>query len=506
MRAFAILWIAISAVHAGVLSRDWEDGKLTLRLYDGVAEIEWISGTSFRFSRGVTALPELPIIKHDPVALEFEDTRSTLKMRSRYMTLEVDKATATLRVNVSNETISTLSVDSLADDLTLHIGPLTNAFGLAGPGDSQRFFFTSSYGVFVRTPRQCAFDLNNGVVQARNSMELIFYYGSTPKEIFSLHQRVTGRTEITAQSLHLPSAATLSVAVAPLPDTPLDSWDALSDLVQTLNRWSLSAVLYPTLDLSTLKAARGEITKRAADLAAMVPLIYGDAGLISNDTREAWTPYLVTYLREAYDQGYPLIRPLPFEFSRTKLDPQPTVFMLGDEVLLAPVVAPGVRRSLHLPRGLWTDLRTNVEYMGNRAIEVDAPTGQVPAFARNGAILPLARNQAMELHYFPSLGGEFFLWEPSRSANSQFHAAPAGDFTRVEIESQVERTYEWVIHHTKRPSKVEEGAASYQPVRQRSSLKPGAWWHDRARHDLHIVVHANAGDDKIVNISFSYVR
>jgi hypothetical protein len=269
--------------------------------------------------------------------------------------------------------------------------------------------------------------------------------------------------------------------------------------VRTLDQWSLSAVLYPALDLSTLSSARGDVAKRAADLAAMVPLLYGDASAINRATRQKWEPYLVTYLREAYDRGYPLIRPLPVQFSRDKnLDPQPDVFMLGDEVLLAPMVGPGSHRKLQLPRGVWTDLRTNVEYKGNQPIDIEAPAGQVPTLARNGAVLPLAAKNAMELHYFPSLGGEFFLWESDKRDNSQFHAAPAGDFTRVEIETKTSRIYEWVIHHAKRPSSVE----GYQPVRQRSALKPGSWWHDNARKDLHIMVHAEAGTDNIVNISF----
>jgi len=36
-------------------------------------------------------LPVLPKIKHEAVALEFEDTRGALKLRGRYMTVEVDK-------------------------------------------------------------------------------------------------------------------------------------------------------------------------------------------------------------------------------------------------------------------------------------------------------------------------------------------------------------------------------------------------------------------------------
>jgi hypothetical protein len=492
MRA-AILLIAFSAAYAGVLSRDWENGKLTLRLDDGVAEIEWISSTAFRYSRGIDSLPVIPKIHHDPVVLEFEDTRGALIVRGRYLTIEIDKPTAKLRVSANNETIANLIIEAS----TLHIAPLGKIFGLAGPGDAQRFFFTNSYGIFVRSPRLCTFDLDQGIVHASSrSMDVMFYYGPSPKEVFEEHQKVTGRTEITEQSLRVPSSDRLPLAASPLPNAPLDSWDALSNLVRTLNRWSLSAVLYPALDLSTLASARGEIARRGQDLAAIVPLLCGGSRLAA---REAWEPYLVTYLREAYDRGYPLIRPLPVEFSRDKnLDSQPDVFMLGDEVLLAPVVSPGSHRTLQLPRGLWTDLRTNIEYKGNQTVDLEAPPGQVPALARNGSILPLAAKTAMELHYFPSLGAEFFLWETERRDNSQFHAAPAGDFTRVEIESKVSRTYEWVIHHTSRPSNV----ADYKPVRQRSALKPGTWWHDRAHNDLHVMVHADPGTDTIVNISF----
>jgi hypothetical protein len=495
MRA-AILLIAISAAHAGVVSRDWGNGKLSLQLDDGVAEIEWISSTAFRYARGGTSLPVLPKIKHDPVALEFEDTRSALKLRGRYMTVEIDKATAKLHVTTSNDPVADLSADGSA----LHVAPLGKVFGLAGPGDSQRFFFSNGYGIFVRAPRQCTFDLDHGVVNLPSPyMEVLFYYGPSPKEIFEQHQTVTGRTEITAQSLLVASPDRLPMAASLLPNTPLDSWDALSQFVRTLDKWSLSAVLYPALNLSSIGAPRSEIGKRASDLAAILPLLCGDASAINRGTREKWEPYLVTYLREAYDRGYPLIRPLPVQFSRDKnLDPQPGVFMLGDEVLLAPVVAPGSHSTIQLPRGLWTDLRTNIEYKGNQSVDIEAPLGQVPTLARNGAILPLAAKNAMELHYFPSLGGEFFLWESDKRDNSQFHAAPADEYVRVEMESKVSRNYEWIIHHTKRPANVDD----CKPVRQRGTLKPGTWWHDNARNDLHVMVHAEAGIDKIVNISF----
>jgi hypothetical protein len=504
MRA-AILLIAISTAQAAVVSRDWGNGKLSLQLDDGVGEIEYISETAFRYSRGATSLPVLPKIAHDPVALQFEDTRTALKLSSRHLTIEIEKTTAILRVIGNNEIVTYVAIEPSAGGLALHMTAPGRTFGLAGPGDSQRFFFATGYGIFVRSPRQLTFNLHQGVVDAPASrtMEAVFYYGPTPKEIFEQHQAVTGKTEVTAQSLYVRTSDLLPSAASPLPSTPIETWEALAQLVRTLDQWSMSGVLYPALDVSSFSFSRGEPARRAADLAEMLPLLYGDRNILHFDMRDRWAPYLVTYLREAYDRGYPLIRPLPVEFSRDKdLDPQPGVFMLGDEVLLAPVVAPGPRRELKLPRGTWTDLRTDAVYKGNQTVEVEAPAGQVPAFARNGSVIPIAAKNVMELHYFPDLGGEFFLWESDKRGNSQFHAAPAGDLTRVEIESQVSRTYEWVIHHAERPANVQEGETSYKPVRQRSALKAGMWWHDDARNDLHVMVRAEAGTDRIVNVSF----
>ena len=51
------------------------------------------------------------------------------------------------------------------------------------------FFTSRGYGIFMRAPERCAFDLASGTVQARGSqtIEYVFYYGPTPKEIFEQH-------------------------------------------------------------------------------------------------------------------------------------------------------------------------------------------------------------------------------------------------------------------------------------------------------------------------------
>ena len=85
-----------------------------------------------------------------------------------------------------------------------------------------------------------------------------------------------------------------------------------------MNEWSLSAVIYPALDLASFDSAPKDVRQRAEDLSSVLPIVYRSRVRAGSTpaTRAEWTPYLITYLREAYDRGYPLIRPLPMQFSR----------------------------------------------------------------------------------------------------------------------------------------------------------------------------------------------
>lgn len=64
-------------------------------------------------------------------------------------------------------------------------------------------------------------------------------------------------------------------------------------------------------------------------------------------------------------------------------------FMIGDDILVAPVVKPDVtQRLVYLPKGVWYDYWTNKKYQGETTITVEAPLETVPMFVRGGAIIP----------------------------------------------------------------------------------------------------------------------
>jgi alpha-glucosidase len=102
-------------------------------------------------------------------------------------------------------------------------------------------------------------------------------------------------------------------------------------------------------------------------------------------------PFLYTTLEEAHRTGVPLFRPLVLNYQNDpntyNLDDQ---FMVGSDLLVAPVVKPDVtRRLVYLPKGSWYDYWTNKRYEGETMISVDAPLETVPMFVRAGAIIPM---------------------------------------------------------------------------------------------------------------------
>ncbi|HKG80333.1 MAG TPA: TIM-barrel domain-containing protein, partial [Pyrinomonadaceae bacterium] len=106
--------------------------------------------------------------------------------------------------------------------------------------------------------------------------------------------------------------------------------------------------------------------------------------------RYALLPFLYTTLEEAHRTGVPVFRPLLLNYqddSNTyNLDDQ---FMIGEDLLVAPVLKPDVtRRLVYLPAGAWYDYWSNKRYTGGTMISIEAPLDVVPLFVRAGAIIP----------------------------------------------------------------------------------------------------------------------
>jgi alpha-D-xyloside xylohydrolase len=108
--------------------------------------------------------------------------------------------------------------------------------------------------------------------------------------------------------------------------------------------------------------------------------------------RERLRPYLMAQMRQAHENGAPPMRPLFFDFpmdaAAVEVEDQ---FMLGPDVLVAPVVHQGARsRRVYLPAGLdWTDAWTGAALRGGQSLEAAAPLERIPVYLRAGADVPI---------------------------------------------------------------------------------------------------------------------
>ncbi|MEU3187314.1 glycoside hydrolase family 31 protein [Streptomyces sp. NPDC006923] len=107
--------------------------------------------------------------------------------------------------------------------------------------------------------------------------------------------------------------------------------------------------------------------------------------------RERLLPYFVTLAQLARLTGAPYARPLWWGAPEDRaLRDCEDAFLLGDSLLVAPVLERGVeRRGVRLPRGRWYDTVTGEAYEGPGQVVLDAPRSRIPVLARAGAVIPV---------------------------------------------------------------------------------------------------------------------
>lgn len=99
-------------------------------------------------------------------------------------------------------------------------------------------------------------------------------------------------------------------------------------------------------------------------------------------------PYLYTLAAENTATGMPLARPLVME--DPALAGEHGSYLLGDALLVSPVVADGQRtKTVLLPAGRWADFWSDTVYQGGTPVTVPAPLERIPLFVRAGSIIPM---------------------------------------------------------------------------------------------------------------------
>ncbi|MBL4688427.1 MAG: hypothetical protein JKY37_27815, partial [Nannocystaceae bacterium] len=102
-------------------------------------------------------------------------------------------------------------------------------------------------------------------------------------------------------------------------------------------------------------------------------------------------PYLWTHVHDVAVHGRPIVRAVGLAYPELNEHP-PYDYMLGDDLLVAPVVEAGAsEREIVVPPGSWLDWFTGEEIAGPGRVTVSAPLAKLPLYLREGAIVPLLR-------------------------------------------------------------------------------------------------------------------
>jgi hypothetical protein len=160
-------------------------------------------------------------------------------------------------------------------------------------------------------------------------------------------------------------------------------------------------------------------------------------------------PLLWTLAQQAALDGTPVTRPARFVYDCECDD---TMFLLGDDILVAPVTEAGATfRTVVLPPGEWYERETGVHVVGDgrRWITVAAPLDVIPTWYRAGSFVPMYARYADTMlpataagvtsYATPALGSELRLvYSPGAVGNvarTNLHdgASAVGDGTTITV-------------------------------------------------------------------------
>jgi hypothetical protein len=476
--------------------------RIELKLDRGTGEIVWVSPSAFRFRREIEKKAGWAPSPGGAgeVQLDVDETSAAVRIRSRFVEVSIQKSGVLVSVKkgdgtpLMNDLTEAVPVaDGVAWNREIRpgsryygLGPRADGvFDLRGTrqdvGSAPFLVSTTGYGEHFPAPGRHRFDFA-GADRYRieaPAIDYYFYYGPGVKQVMEEHHRVRG-----------------TAAQWPVETEKTGTWATLRTSLLRIVQGGMSGAIAPAFDLGPYADAAPELQQRARQLGSLVHEVSpGKLGL--SGFRGQLTSFFEVYAQEAHDKGYPVWHPLPFQFPD---DPECArhvdEFLLGDEMLIAPIVAPGGSREVYLPQGVWTNLETNEVFSGRRTITVK--TASLPVFARNGTIVPLDSTGGMALHYFPKLGAEFFLLEDD--GWTQVHAAPAADIVRLEIEAKKTRDYQWVVHHVDRPASVGFEGTVFREVT--GVMGDRTWSYDAKTRNLQVRVRVASGEDSIVNVAF----
>ena len=193
-------------------------------------------------------------------------------------------------------------------------------------------------------------------------------------------------------------------------------------------------------------------------------------------------PYLLAAAGQVTAEGTPMMRAMALEFpddpSCTHLDRQ---YMLGDDLLVAPVLSADGEVSYYVPPGTWTNFLTGERITGPRWVTERHGFLSVPLLVRPGAVIPVgavddrpdydyADGVTLRLYEIPD-GARVTtaIAQAIAPGGQEFVTTRTGKVIRVEA---VGAGGDWQAWHAGRVIRAQGGAAEFTLLRQAQSHYP----------------------------------
>ena len=118
------------------------------------------------------------------------------------------------------------------------------------------------------------------------------------------------------------------------------------------------------------------------------PEPFRSAAIAAFRLRRALVGYLASSYRDGTAAGYPLARPMPLAFpADPALSAVHEQYLLGPDVLVAPLLRPGGKGRVSLPPGEWRNLFDGTPELGPGGLSRTYPIDSFPAYVRTGSPL-----------------------------------------------------------------------------------------------------------------------
>ena len=217
-------------------------------------------------------------------------------------------------------------------------------------------------------------------------------------------------------------------------------------------------------------------------------------------------PYLATYGDEAHRTGIPIMRQPGLEYPN---DPRCVAaeyeYLLGRELLIAPVVAPASQRLFYVPPGEWINYWNGDSLTGGQDATVQAGSDNIPILVKAGSVLPFKpeAEAARWSWYDPTLLETSLVWKgylsETGAAHGQFSLPNGtsatldehGEAVTMTGHSSTQRDYEVIVRSRRIPTAVKlDGAVFPTFSKSVAGRRSAQWWWNPSSGEVHLLFHA----------------